>query len=76
MSASQGSNIINLSSLLPINSSRLGKGLSQNKSLKKIIIKDQINNLSEARKLNNLKMGHKILNSVSKIYYNLKLLFV
>ena len=51
-------------------------GLSLNKSMKKIIIKDQINNLIEARKINNLKMSHKILNSVSKIYYNLKLLFV
>tara|TARA_B100000963_G_scaffold119478_1_gene104091 strand:+ start:21124 stop:21897 length:774 start_codon:yes stop_codon:yes gene_type:complete len=51
-------------------------GLSLKKSMKKIIIKDQINNLIEARKINNIKINHKILNTMSKVYYNLKLLFV
>ncbi len=51
-------------------------GLSLNKSMKKVIIKDQINNLNEARKLKNIKINFKLMNIISIIYYNLKLLIV
>lgn len=51
-------------------------GLSSNKSMIKIIINDQINNLIEAKKLKNTNIIYKLMNNMSLIYYNLKLLFV
>ena len=51
-------------------------GLSKSYNMKKTIIKDQINNLLNARDIKDINYKIKILNHLSKIFYSMKLLFV
>lgn len=50
------------------------RGLSKNKNMKKIILRDQINNLISARKIQDVNLNIKILNQLSYMYYYLKLI--